>query len=140
MVFALSLCVSISVGIYYGFIGKNQTTRDEYLMAGRNMKILPVSVSLFLSWFSAISFIGDPIEVYYHGSIYWATGIGYVLGCVPVAMYFAPTFHRMNIVSCFEVSTLRMEERKKDRKKKEKDRNIMSGIRIVFAFIHAHVA
>lgn len=50
-VFVFMLIACGCVGIYFGFIKKSSGT-DEYLMGGRNMKILPVSLSLVASFIS----------------------------------------------------------------------------------------
>ena len=102
--FALSIVVSLTVGIFYGFFKKTQTTTKEFLLANQSMHVFPVSISFFLSWYSAIAFLGEPVEVYYYGGIYLFIGIGYLVGLVPVAIYFAPMFHKLQLVSCFEVS------------------------------------
>ena len=101
----LSVLCSVGIGIYYGFFKKSQVTTREFLLADRNMHVVPVSLSLLLSWFSAIAFLGDPVEVYYYGGIYCFLGVGYILGILPIYFYFAAKFHRLNITSCFEVST-----------------------------------
>ena len=101
--FALSMLISISVGVYYAFFHKAQTTTKEFLLANRSMSVIPVSISLSLSTFSSISFLGDPVEVYYYGALHWVMAFSYPLALLPVAFYFAPRFHDMEIVSCFEV-------------------------------------
>ena len=101
--FSLSVLLSVAVGFYYAFIHKSQTTKEEFLLGDRGMAVGPVSVSLFLGWFSSISFLGDPVEVYYYGALHWVFAFAYPLGLIPAALYFAPRFHDMNIISCFEV-------------------------------------
>ena len=48
VVFAASLGISAGVGIYFGTAGKKQDSTEEFLMAGRSMNPIPVSVSLFV--------------------------------------------------------------------------------------------
>ena len=52
---------------------------------------------------SAISFLGDPVVVYRYGFIYMMLVVSYVVAVIPVGIWFAPKFHRMNIVSAYEV-------------------------------------
>ena len=54
-------------------------------------------------WMSAISFMGDPVEVYRYGAIYFMLTLGYICGCAMAAPY-ATKIHRMQIVSIYEVS------------------------------------
>lgn len=39
---------SSAVGIYFGFFRKKQSTAKEYLLGGRQMKVIPAAVSLVL--------------------------------------------------------------------------------------------
>ncbi|ELU18422.1 hypothetical protein CAPTEDRAFT_136710, partial [Capitella teleta] len=102
LAFVLSLMMSASIGIYYGWTDRKKKSTEDYLMAGRSMSILPVAVSLFVSWASAISFLGDPVQVYYYGTIYWLFGVGYCLAIPPAAHFFAPKLHRMKLISANE--------------------------------------
>lgn len=45
VVFVLMLTISAVVGVYWGFM-KKQTTQIDYLLGGRNMKVVPVAMSL----------------------------------------------------------------------------------------------
>ncbi|KAK2192149.1 hypothetical protein NP493_37g03020 [Ridgeia piscesae] len=81
VVFSMAVAGSTAIGLYHGFTRrKNAGGIDDYLMAGRRMPVLPVSLSHYVTWLSAISFLSDPVEVYYHGVIYWVIGVGYALG------------------------------------------------------------
>lgn len=42
------LAVSSGLGIYFGCCGKRQSTAKEYLLAGKQMKVIPVTISLIL--------------------------------------------------------------------------------------------
>lgn len=45
--FCCMLCLSMLIGIYYGFFAKRkQNTTSEYLLGSKTMKIFPVSMSL----------------------------------------------------------------------------------------------
>jgi solute carrier family 5 (sodium-coupled monocarboxylate transporter), member 8/12 len=44
-VFVMMLTVCGGIGIYFGFVKKQKSTQD-YLMGGRNMKLVPVCFSL----------------------------------------------------------------------------------------------
>ena len=103
LVFGISLAISASVGVFYGWLDRKKNTPEEFLMAGRNMPIFPVSVSMFVSWISAVSFLGDPVEAYYHGAVYMIFGVGYASALPFVAFVFAPHYYRARIVSAYEV-------------------------------------
>lgn len=44
-IFVVMLSVCGGIGVYFGFVKKQNSTQD-YLMGGRNMKIVPVCFSL----------------------------------------------------------------------------------------------
>lgn len=46
VVFILMLASSAAVGIYFGFFSKSKNTTDEYLMGGKQMKVIPIAISL----------------------------------------------------------------------------------------------
>lgn len=102
-----TLVLSCVVGVYYGIKGRKKSTADDYLMAGRNMSIFPVSFSIFVSTVSSIAFLGDPVEVYYYGGIYWLLGIGISAGLPIIAHYFAPILYRMRLTSVYEYLEIR---------------------------------
>jgi len=46
MVFASVLVASMGIGVFYGFFHKKNKTNEEFLMAGRQMSVFPVTLSL----------------------------------------------------------------------------------------------
>ena len=64
IVFGLTIMFSIAVGIYYAAKErKMQNKTEEYLLAGRKMGVLPVALSIHVSWVSAISFLGKLVSL-----------------------------------------------------------------------------
>ena len=55
IVFAVSILASLGIGIYFAFAGKKNADNQEFLMGGRNMKLIPVAISLVVSFLSTIS-------------------------------------------------------------------------------------
>ena len=104
VVFSVTVAGSSAIGLYHGMRRRNASI-DEYLLAGRDMPVLPVSLSLYVTWLSAISFLGDPVEVYFYGLIYWLMGVGFALALPVVAAVFVPRFHSMQLTSLYEVLT-----------------------------------
>ncbi len=52
VVFSLVLALSAAIGIFYGCTGGKQKTTQEFLMADRQMTVLPVALSLLASFMS----------------------------------------------------------------------------------------
>ena len=46
----LILLVPVFVGIWYAIMDANRSTREEYLLGGRQMSLLPVTLSLFITF------------------------------------------------------------------------------------------
>lgn len=44
--FTMMLSLSTFIGIYFGCFGKGQSTADEYLLGGKDMKVFPIAMSL----------------------------------------------------------------------------------------------
>jgi Na+/proline symporter len=103
VVFASALLLSSAIGVFYGWRDRKDASTEGFLMAGRSMHCLPVSASLFVSWISAISFLGDPVEVYYYGAIYWVIGIGYALAIPIIVVLFVPLYYKLKLNTSYQV-------------------------------------
>ena len=66
-IFSLMLLVSAVIGIFYWRRG--QKNIDEFIMAGRGMGTLPMTLSLVASFMSAITLLGTPAEMYVSGKV-----------------------------------------------------------------------
>ncbi|XP_017844652.1 sodium-coupled monocarboxylate transporter 2 [Drosophila busckii] len=107
IVFALTLCVSAGIGVYFGFFDKSADTTDEYLMGGKRMKTLPIAISLVASQLSAISIMSIPAEMYAYG-INWYFNVVSMLVVIPVLNYvIVPVFYNNNITNCYEYLEMR---------------------------------
>ena len=105
-VFLFMLGVSLGIGVFHGFRGRKKTTTKEFLMAGGQMGVLPVSLSLLASFMSAIMVLGTPAEMYVYGTQYWMVCLGYAIMIPLAAHFFLPVFYRLNLTSVFEVGVL----------------------------------
>ena len=36
LVFGATLCISVFIGLYFGYVGRKKNTREEYLVAGKH--------------------------------------------------------------------------------------------------------
>ncbi|CAB3239791.1 unnamed protein product [Arctia plantaginis] len=110
VVFVFMLAISAVVGVYWGFM-KKQTTQSDYLLGGRNMKVIPVSMSLVASFVSGITLLGSPTEVYMHGTQYAFIIVSIFLMSVIVTQVYLPVFHQLKITSNYEYLSLRFDNR-----------------------------
>lgn len=107
LVFSIILAISAGIGLYYAFAGGKQKTTQEFLLADKNMSAFPVAMSLFASFFSTAVLLGAPAEVYTQGSMSWMCVWGAMLTPIVGAAIFGPFFHRLKILSAFQVFLLR---------------------------------
>jgi Na+/proline symporter len=105
-VFAAMLAASAAIGCYFGLCSGRQDSALEYLMGGRSMGMLPVALSLVASFISGISIMGDPAEVYRHGTQYWSLIISSFFVSLVVSTVYAPLYLKMQLTSCYQVSIL----------------------------------
>ena len=103
LLFVLLIVLSLGVGVYTGFFtGKDKTTEDV-LMGGRKMSVFPVTMSIFMSFISAIMVLGNAAEMYLYGAQMWLIWIGYALSYIFVPIFIVPLFYNLNLTSSFEV-------------------------------------
>ena len=62
-VFGTTIAISLGIGVYYALSGGKQRTTSEYFVGNRKMAILPVAISLMVSFESSIMMLGTPAEV-----------------------------------------------------------------------------
>ena len=72
-------------------------------MGGRKLSVFPVTMSIFMSFISAILVIGNTAEMYLYGIQNWLSIFSAVAGYFFVAHMFIPLFYKLNITSSFEV-------------------------------------
>lgn len=102
IVMVLFLIISSAIGIYHGFF-KKQTTTEEYLLGNRQMHLLPVALSLLVTYQSAISVLGIPVEVYLYNVmiiyLYFAVCIAIFLQAAMIV----PLLYPLRLTSTYEV-------------------------------------
>ncbi|XP_064614404.1 sodium-coupled monocarboxylate transporter 1-like isoform X2 [Liolophura sinensis] len=102
-VMSAMLAVSVGIGVYYSIAGKGQRSSDDFLLAGRSMRFLPIAISVLASFFSASTLLGTPAEIYQYGTQYWISVFGAILAPLTGALLFGPLFFKLKIVSVFQV-------------------------------------
>ncbi|CAN9502342.1 unnamed protein product [Ophioblennius macclurei] len=107
VIFALLLAASLGIGLFYALSGGRQRTTQEFLLADRSMRCLPISLSLIASFQSAVAIIGVPAEIYAHGTQYWFLGCAYILGLLIPAHVFIPLLYRLRLSSVYQYLELR---------------------------------
>ena len=103
IIFALFLLISVAIGLYHAFSGGRQRTTSEFLMGDRHLQMLPVAVSIIVSFANAILVVGHPAEVYTRGTLFSMRVVGLALGSLLASEMLVPLFFRLKVTSSFEV-------------------------------------
>jgi Na+/proline symporter len=96
------LAISSAIGIYYGFFKKQRTT-EEYILGNRQIHLVPVALSLAVTFQSAVSIIGLPSEVYLYNIMVFYITFGISLANFVQAFVIVPLIHPLRLTSAYEV-------------------------------------
>jgi len=105
VVFAAMLLVSAGIGVFFWWKGQKNT--EDFLMAGRSMGTVPMTLSLVASFMSAITLLGTPAEMYVSGTQYIALALSYPLVMGAAAHVFLPVFDTLKVTTSYEYLELR---------------------------------
>src|SRR5688572_18716579 len=96
LIFGGFLVISLAIGIYHSLTGGRQKTVAEFIMANRRLKVIPTTISLFVSFKSAILFVGMTAEMYSYGIQFLIfTCLSQTLGMVIVERLIIPWLYPM---------------------------------------------
>ena len=101
--FTSMLAISSIIGIYFGCFGSRQSTKAEYLLGNKNMRIFPIAMSLTASHISGTTILGVPSEMYTFGTQYWIMCLSAIIVCVIVGIAYLPVFYTLQLTSTYEV-------------------------------------
>ncbi|XP_060071549.1 sodium-coupled monocarboxylate transporter 1-like [Ylistrum balloti] len=107
VVFGATLLASAAIGLYYAIRDRRSDDADDFLLAGRKMHYLPVSLSLLSSFISAITLLGTPAEVYRYNTMYWWISVGFIIAALGSGYIFIPVFYNLKVTSIFKYVELR---------------------------------
>ncbi|XP_046660284.1 sodium-coupled monocarboxylate transporter 1-like isoform X2 [Homalodisca vitripennis] len=107
-VVVIMLILSLLVGAYYTFLNK-QKTYSDYMLGGRTMGVLPVSMSIVASFISGISILGLPTEMYLYGSQCMTNNIANLIIMTVAGVFYLPVYHKLQLSSLLEYLELRFD-------------------------------
>lgn len=103
VVFAITVVISIGIGIFHAMTGGRQKTTSEYLVGNRKMSIVPVTLSLIVSFESSIMMLAYPAEVYTYGVMFVMSALGFTFASMLATRIVVPLIHPLKITSVNEV-------------------------------------
>ncbi|RLU26334.1 hypothetical protein DMN91_000128 [Ooceraea biroi] len=102
IVICVLMVISSGIGIYYWLTGNRQKSTEEYFVANKSMRVVPVAIGLMVSYLSAVSLLGVSSENYIHGTQYAVIIFSYGIATPFVAYFYLPVFFKLNATSVFE--------------------------------------
>lgn len=85
------------------FSRREPSGAKEYFLAGRQMPVWAVAISVVATATSAATFLGAPEEAYGGDLTYLSTNIGSVLAVIIVAAFFIPAFYKARVTTVYDL-------------------------------------
>ncbi len=104
LVIVVYLLAMIGMGVFFMFRAKSS---DDFFRASGRIPWWAVSVSIFATMLSAITFMAIPAKTYATDWKYFLMAITIFIAAFPVVKYYLPFFRRLNITSAYEYLELR---------------------------------
>ncbi|KAK3096003.1 hypothetical protein FSP39_021869 [Pinctada imbricata] len=103
VIFVFTIVISLGIGVFYALSGGRQRTTSEFLVGNRKMSVLPVAISLMVSFESSIMILGTPAEIYTYGiQSIWAI-FGFLIADLASVKIMVPLIYPLKITSAYEV-------------------------------------
>lgn len=103
-VIVVYLAAMIGMGLFFMLRAKNT---DDFFRASGRVPWWAVSVSIFATMLSAITFMAIPAKTFATDWRYFLSAITIFMVAFPVVKYYLPFFRRLNITSAYEYLELR---------------------------------
>ena len=102
LVFSAVLVVTACIGLIAA-VKHRKATAEQLLTGNRKLPLLPVALSLSVSFMSAITVLGIPAETYLNSSEYWLIGLGYIPASLITCFLIMPVIYKLKITSGYQV-------------------------------------
>ncbi|XP_059152872.1 sodium-coupled monocarboxylate transporter 1-like isoform X3 [Physella acuta] len=109
IVFSLTLLISTGIGIGFAIADRKKNTTDEFLLGGKKMNVFPVAMSLMVTFMSAMTLLGNPVEMYKYNTMFWWLVVGMVLAMWSTCTVYTPFFYNLKNESVFQYLQMRFD-------------------------------
>ncbi|KAH3818389.1 hypothetical protein DPMN_119997 [Dreissena polymorpha] len=109
IVFIGTIIISFLIGVFFAIWEKvrHHNTLEDYYLAGRKGKTLPVALSFVVSFQSSILMLGYPAESYVYGTNNIFFAVGAFVAFIIAAIVIVPVFHPLKLSTVYEYMYLR---------------------------------
>ncbi|KAL8576728.1 hypothetical protein ACOMHN_025201 [Nucella lapillus] len=107
VLFGCTLMVSVGIGIFYALWDRRKNTPEEFLLGGHNMHVVPVAMSLMVTFVSPLTMLGYPAEMYLYNTMFWWLAGCFVIAIGGSVLIFIPFFCKLGVTSTFEYLEMR---------------------------------
>ncbi|XP_033758358.1 sodium-coupled monocarboxylate transporter 1-like [Pecten maximus] len=111
IVISITVVMSLGAGLLQSLRGKKDKTVSKYTMGNGKMAVLPVALSLLVSYQSGILMLGVPAEVYLYGMQINMIFLGNILGDLISVHLFIPRLSRLQMTCIFQYLEVRYDSR-----------------------------
>lgn len=63
VVIAIMLLIPLAIGVLFAYIDRNRSSREEYLLGGRRMSLIPITLSLFVTYQVVVQIISPLLNL-----------------------------------------------------------------------------
>ncbi|XP_060595853.1 sodium-dependent multivitamin transporter-like [Ruditapes philippinarum] len=102
VIFLITIFISLGIGVYHAATGGKQRTTSEFFVGDRKMSVLPVALSMMVTFESSILMIGTPAEVYVYGIQIIIETFGWFISYVLTLGMVVALIHPLKLTSAYE--------------------------------------
>lgn len=106
-VFFISFGLCLVIGIVFAVRERKRNTTVNYFLANRNYRVLPLALSLVISFQSSLLMLGFPAEAYAYGIGIAYFGVGVITAYTFTAIFIVPVLHPLQLTSVYSYFRLR---------------------------------
>lgn len=99
----MAATIALVAGIAAAVSRQASTGRRAFFLAGGQMPVWAVAISVVATSLSAATFVGGPQEAYAGDLTYLITNLGGIAGGLIVALVFLPRFYRYGVTTVYEL-------------------------------------
>ena len=103
VVFAITMGITVAIGIVASFLGVKEKTVAQYFVGNRRLAVLPVAVSLIMTRVSANDLLGTTAEMYFFGTQAIMDNLGKLLVYPIPILLIVPLIYPLKLTSILEV-------------------------------------